>query len=202
MKRLLVVCVALCAGFSACAWGIGHETTVRAILKRLPAEVSLRMKPEWIPLWEEASHLPDNVRHDILTQPDRGILEKAGWKGMSLHEDSFRFKMFDLLVEDIRRGDDYSAFMMIAALSHVIADSAACNHNPIVQCSECIWGKQGLNLMSGIDCDFSVVEKTPAMRAVFDRRIAAVPVPVLPDKMGSEHCTIGLWLHAAESAIT
>lgn len=186
MKRLFLAAAALCAS-AAFAWGPGHDTTVRCLLKRLPRELASRMTPEWNERYEEASHLPDHGRPELLKDVDRKPLEALGWDGgMQLHENPLRFEMFNRLVDAVKRDDAYSQFMLIAALSHVNADPAACNHNPVVQCGSYIWGCQGLNLFPELGLDFASVEETPVMRAVMEKRLAAVPEPTLPAKIGFE----------------
>jgi len=186
MKRLFVFAFSACLVTAAFGWGPGHDTTVRCIEKRFPKDFTSHLKEEWVPLWEEASHLPDAGRHDLLKEPDRSFLEKNGWKGMALHENKFRFLLFDCLVGAICRGDWYEQFMLVSALSHVNADPAACNHNPIVQCASYIWGGEGLNVLADAGYEFSAVEKTETMRAILERRLAAVPAPTLPAKLDYE----------------
>jgi len=184
-KSFVLLAVVLCVN-AALAWGPGHDTTVHCLQKCLPLEFVSHLKTEWIPLWEEASHLPDAGRHELLNEPDRSFLEQRGWRGMSLHKNELRVLMFDRLVAAIRRDDWHNQFVLVAALSHVNADPAACNHNPIVQCASYIWGAQGLCVMPEAGYDFGAVEETERMSAVLARRLKSVKSPVLPVKLGYE----------------
>ena len=184
----MMALVALGAG-RAFAWGSGHETVARCLLRRLPPELASRMTPEWMRIYEEASHLPDAGSPELLAPADREALKALGWTGgMELHENPLRFAIFDRLVAAIRRDDAYSQFVLLAALSHVNADPAASNHNPFVQYVSMILTRGGLGIFSVGDTDFAVVETTPAMRAVMDRRLADIPEPVLPERLTYRDC--------------
>ena len=190
MKKSVIAlaAVVLCSD-AAFAWGLGHDTVARCLLRRLPAELSSRMKPEWIPTYLEASHLPDAGSMNILLAVDREPLISLGWTGgLELHDNRLRFAMFNRLVHAIRRDDAYSQFMLLAAISHVNADPAACNHNPVVQCGSYIWGSEGLNVYPKLGLDFASVETTPVMRSVMERRLAAIQEPVLPEKLSYTDC--------------
>ena len=188
VRRGLFGIVLLVAG-TASAWGPGHDTVARCLLRRLPGELTSQMKTEWRAVYEEASHLPDAGSTNLLVLADRTPLLAAGWTGgMELHRNPLRFKLFDRLVDAIRRDDAYSQFMLLAAISHVNGDPAACNHNPVVQCASYIWGIEGLCIYPYLGLDFAAVEKSDVMRAVMERRLAAVPSPVLPAKLTYRDC--------------
>ena len=189
MVRKGLLGVALLAAGTAFGWGPGHDTVARCLLRRLPGELTSRLKPEWRAVYEEASHLPDAGSTNILVAADRAPLMAAGWTGgTELHRNPLRFELFDRLVDAIRRDDAYSQFMLLAAISHVNGDPAACNHNPVVQCASYIWGVEGLCIYPYLGLDFAAVETTDAMRAVLERRLAAVPSPVLPEKLTYRDC--------------
>ena len=189
MVRKEIFGIALLTAVTAFGWGPGHDTVARCLLQRLPDELASRMTPEWKAVYEEASHLPDAGSTNILVAADREPLRTLGWTGgLELHQNPFRFELFNRLVDAIRRDDAYSQFMLLAALSHVNADPAACNHNPVVQCASYIWGIEGLCIYPYLGLDFAAVEKSDVMRAVMDRRLKAVPEPVLPANLTYRAC--------------
>lgn len=184
LARSVLLWLLMSAVLPVYAWGPGHDTTARCLLARLPADLVSQMNPKWNALYEEASHLPDNGRHELLKGYYRESLESLGWQGMSLHENAFRFKLFDLLVRAIREHDVYHEFMLLAVLSHVNSDPSACNHNPIVHCGCYIWGKEGLGIFPNLDLDFAVVEKTLVGRSVLDRCLNELSDIELPCEIG------------------
>lgn len=188
VRRGIFGIMLLIAG-TAFGWGAGHDTVARCLLRRLPGELTSQMKPEWQTVYEEASHLPDAGSTNLLVLADRTPLLAAGWTGaLELHRNPLRFKLFDRLVDAIRREDVYSQFMLLAAISHVNGDPAACNHNPVVQCASFIWGVEGLCIYPYLGLDFAAVETTDVMRAVLERRLASVPPPTLPEKLTYCNC--------------
>lgn len=200
MRWVVLAGVAMMAG-AGFGWGDGHDAVARCLLKKLPRELVGQMKGEWKALYEEASHLPDAGRHELLNEPYRGFLEKKGWKGTNLHKNRFNFWMFDCLVEAVKRGDAYGQLMLLAAISHVAGDPAACNHNPVVQCGLYIWGDEGYGIFGAKGLEFSAVEETEGARAVMERRLRELEEEPLPERLGFAECyeaMVALQWEAAE----
>lgn len=143
----------------AAAWGSGHDDVMREVIERLPADLRESFSAEMI---EEAihhqSHYPDNF--DPFLPEDVGEaavaeLAAAGvTKRYDLHSERGMAQAFLRLVDALREKNPAHTALWIAAYSHVIADMAACNHDPLVHTATYGWAEWKLKLPSG-ERDFS-----------------------------------------------
>lgn len=144
----------------AAAWGAGHDDVAREVLSRLPEALRAKFTPEIV---EEAikhdSHYPDSFQPFLPEEVgDKAIaaLKQAGLKSRyDLHLDHGRVAGFAQLVEALRDGNAVHIAHWIASHSHVIADMAACNHDPLVHTATYGWGPWKVKLPH--DADFAKV---------------------------------------------
>jgi hypothetical protein len=129
-------------------------------MSRLPEALRAEFTPEIV---EEAikhdSHYPDSFQPFLPEEVgDKAIaaLKQAGLKSRyDLHLDHGRVAGFAQLVEALREGDAARIAHWIASHSHVIADMAACNHDPLVHTATYGWGPWQVKLPH--DGDFAKV---------------------------------------------
>lgn len=127
------------------AWGAGHDDVAREVMNRLPEVLRAKFTPEMI---EEAikhdSHYPDSFQPFLPEEVGEkaiAALKEAGLKSRyDLHLDHGRVAGFARLVEALREDDAAHIAHWIASHSHVIADMAACNHDPLVHTATYGWG--------------------------------------------------------------
>ncbi|MCB1233012.1 MAG: hypothetical protein KDN19_22395, partial [Verrucomicrobiae bacterium] len=152
---LLVALLPLDAG----AWGSGHDDIVREIIERLPADLRESFSAEMI---EEAihhqSHYPDNFDPFLPEDVGETAVAKLAAAGVTkrydLHSERGMAEAFLRLVDAMRERDAAHTALWIAAYSHVIADMAACNHDPLVHTATYGWAEWKVKLPSG-ERDFS-----------------------------------------------
>jgi hypothetical protein len=186
--RLLLPALLLLPRFAG-AWGAGHDDVMRAVLDRLPVEVRATFSPEVTRrAIEFSSHYPDSF--EPLTAAEIGesavaSLKAAGVvKRYDLHLDHGRVASFAALVNAFREGDPAHIAHWIASHSHVIADMAACNHDPLVHTATYGWGPWKVRLPKGGDfskvaplLDLAGSARDPAGgSAAFDRAIERFPL--------------------------
>lgn len=154
LSVLPVLILTLLSIQNAGAWGSGHDDVMREVIERLPADLLDSFTPEMI---QEAihhqSHYPDNF--DPFLPGDVGDaamarLTAAGVKRRyDLHSERGMAMAFIMLVEALKEGDAAHTALWIAAYSHVIADMAACNHDPLVHTATYGWADWKLKLPGG-----------------------------------------------------
>ena len=185
---IFLYCFIFTFPYTSFAWGPGHDTVARCILKKLPDEWRNKFKNEWMETYLAASHLPDNGDLLILRPADVEWLQaNCGLKenAFNLHYAPCLLGEVSLLVHAIRTGDDYSVFMYLASISHSLADPAACNHDPIIHSATYIWGEEGFDILPNtgrpLPVDFAFTEHDSDTKAVLERRLAELEVPKTPD---------------------
>lgn len=151
----------LLAGFvlapgNAGAWGSGHDDVVHAVIERLPDEVRAGFTPGIIrQAVQHSSHYPDSFEPFDPAEIGEGAvtaLNEAGLKvRYDLHHDHGRVASFARLVEALREGNPEPIAHWIASHSHVIADMAACNHDPLVHTATYGWAPWKVKLPGGGD---------------------------------------------------
>lgn len=142
---LLILLAILSLPRIAGAWGAGHDDILRAVLDRLPADVRATFTPEMVKrAVEHGSHYPDSFaafEASEIGEEAVADLNAAGLKvRYDLHHDHGRVASFARLVDAFREGDPTHLLHWIASHSHVIADMAACNHDPLVHTATYGWG--------------------------------------------------------------
>ena len=172
--KLLGVLLAMSITPSAGAWGCGHGTIGRCILKKLPPEWQAKFKPEWMDEYIRGTSYPDSV------DPKR----------RSLHDGIPVYGTIEQMAQAIRTGDDRLAFFHLAVISHAIADGAACNHDPIIHQLTYTWVPEGTPEGRGLAVlpktdrdtpfDFAFTESDADTKAVLARRLDALTVPEPP----------------------
>lgn len=158
--RLITLLSILLLPRLAAAWGAGHDDVAREVMNRLPEVLRVKFTPEIV---EEAikhdSHYPDSFQPFLPEEVGEkaiAALKQAGLKSRyDLHLDHGRVAGFAQLVEAIREGDAAHIAHWIASHSHVIADMAACNHDPMVHTATYGWGPWKVKLPH--EGDFSKV---------------------------------------------
>lgn len=151
-KRLSsLILLAFFAPRLAGAWGAGHDDVMRAVLERLPEEVSAGFTPAIVKrAIEHGSHYPDSFQPfeaSEIGEPAVAALLAEGLKvRYDLHLDHGRVASFARLVDAFREGDPGHIAHWIASHSHVIADMAACNHDPLVHTATYGWGSWKVKL--------------------------------------------------------
>lgn len=151
---LMAVTLTLLPAQKASAWGSGHNDVMREVIERLPADLRDSFTPEMI---KEAihhqSHYPDNF--DPFLVEDVGdatvsLLAAAGvTRRYDLHSERGMAMAFLMLVEALKEEDAAHTALWISAYSHVIADMAACNHDPLVHTATYGWADWKLKLPGG-----------------------------------------------------
>jgi len=136
------------------AWGSGHDDIMRAVIERLPSGLRDRLTAEVIDeVVKHASHYPDSFAPFLAEEIGEGgvaALSAAGMKvRYDLHSERGMAMAFIMLVEAIRDDNPARIAHWIATLSHVIADMAACNHDPIVHTATYGWADWNLKLPDG-----------------------------------------------------
>jgi len=191
--------LAVLTASSVWAWGAGHDTVGRCLLRRLPDEWQAKFKSEWMPAYLKATHLPDHGDAKLMKPEDLAWLQaNCGLKDdmMPLHHGAPLYGVFERLVHAIRTGDDRSTFVLLASLSHAIADGAACNHDAILHFFDYTWVPEGAPQGKGLPvlpktgrampCEFSFVERYDDTKAILERRLAALEIPEPPADVTSE----------------
>jgi len=143
------------------AWGSGHDDVMREVIERLPNELRNSLTPEMI---EEAihhqSHYPDNFDPFLPEDVGEATVIKLAAAGVTkrydLHSERGIAEAFLMLVDALREENAAHTALWIAAYSHVIADMAASNHDPLVHTATYAWAEWKLKLPSG-EHDFSQV---------------------------------------------
>jgi hypothetical protein len=135
-------------------WGAGHDDVMRAVMEGLPPELTATFTPE---IMDRAirrdSHYPDHF--DPFLPGEVGKAAVARLKAaqlktrFDLHQDRGRAAGFIELVEALREGHPQHIALWIAAYSHVVADVAACNHDPVVHNATYGWSAWQLRLPGG-----------------------------------------------------
>lgn len=136
------------------AWGSGHDDIMRAVIERLPPGLRDRLTPEVIDeAVKHASHYPDSFDPFLpeeIGEAGVSTLTAAGVKvRYDLHSERGMAMTFIMLVEAIRDDEPARIAHWIASLSHVIADMAACNHDPVVHTATYGWADWNLKLPDG-----------------------------------------------------
>jgi hypothetical protein len=129
---------------------------MRAVLERLPEEVRVTFTPAIVKrAIEHGSHYPDSFQPfeaSEIGEPAIAALLADGLKvRYDLHHDHGRVASFARLVDAFREGDPGHIAHWIASHSHVIADMAACNHDPLVHTATYGWGPWKVKLPQGQD---------------------------------------------------
>lgn len=145
MIRFLILLSLVLLPRYAGAWGAGHDDVARAVMARLPKEIVVKFTPEIVKeAVQEDSHYPDSFQPFLASEVGDAAVEalkNAGLKSRyDLHLDNGRLMGFAMLVEAFREGDPAHIAHWIAVHSHVIADMAACNHDPMVHTATYGWG--------------------------------------------------------------
>lgn len=151
--KLALVCLLALPG-EAGAWGSGHDDVVREILERISPDLRATFTPE---IEKEAiqhsSHYPDSFEPFLAGEVGEDALVRLSAAGMKvrydLHSERGMAATFIELVEALRAKDAARSAHWIATLSHVIADMAACNHDPIVHTATYGWADWNLTLPGG-----------------------------------------------------
>ena len=136
------------------AWGSGHDDIMRAVIERLPPGLRDRLTPEVIDeAVKHASHYPDSFDPFLpeeIGEASVATLAVAGMKvRYDLHSERGMAMTFIMLVEALRDDEPARIAHWIATHSHVIADMAACNHDPVVHTATYGWADWNLNLAGG-----------------------------------------------------
>ncbi|MCB1078822.1 MAG: hypothetical protein KDM64_13465, partial [Verrucomicrobiae bacterium] len=138
----------------AMAWGTGHDDVMRAIIDRMPEDLRATFDDAIV---KEAishhSHYPDSFEPFLPEEVGAAAVAKLKEAGLTkrydLHHDKGRAFAFVMLVDALREDDPAHIALWIAALSHVIADMAACNHDPLVHTATYGWSSWDLKLAGG-----------------------------------------------------
>ncbi len=141
------------------AWGSGHDDVMREVIERLPADLRESFSAEMI---EDAirhqSHYPDNFDPFLPEDVGEAAVARLAAAGVTrrydLHSERGIAQAFLQLVDALREKDPAHTALWIAAYSHVIADMAACNHDPLVHTATYGWAEWKVKLPSG-ERDFS-----------------------------------------------
>lgn len=141
----------------AFAWGSGHDDVMRAIIDRLPPELRSTFTPEIVKdAVHHASHYPDSFEPFQASEIGEAAfarLTEARLKvRYDLHSERGAAMCFIMLVDAMREKHPGHTAHWIATLSHVIADMAACNHDPLVHTATYGWADWKLKLPGGADC--------------------------------------------------
>ncbi len=152
----LVTLALVTAPRSLRAWGSGHDDVMRAVIERLPAVLRDTFTPEIVKeAVHHASHYPDSFEPFLaedLGDAALARLREAGLKvRYDLHSERGIAGGFLELVEALREKDPARTAHWIASHSHVIADMAACNHDPLVHTATYGWADWKLKLPGGAD---------------------------------------------------
>ena len=180
---------------SAWAWGSGHDTVGRCVLKKLPPEWQAKFKPEWMNEYVRDTHYPDEGDLNRIRPEELDWLCKYSDLSVKrmlepLHNGVPVYGVIERLVHAIRTGDDRLAFFYLALLSHAIADGAACNHDPFIHLLTYTWFPEGTPEQRGLGVlprngrrlpvDFAFTESDADTKAVLARRLDALTVPEPP----------------------
>ncbi|MDF1754246.1 MAG: hypothetical protein P1U89_15785 [Verrucomicrobiales bacterium] len=156
---LLTIILIVFPANDAGAWGSGHDDVMREVIERLPVELRDSFTPE---ITKEAihhqSHYPDNfdpfLAADVGENAVARLTEARVTKRYDLHSERGMAMAFIMLVEALKVGDAARTALWISAYSHVIADMAASNHDPLVHTATYAWADWKLKLPGG-NGDFS-----------------------------------------------
>ena len=141
----------------AFAWGSGHDDVTRAIIDRLPPELRSTFTPEIVKdAVHHASHYPDSFEPFQASEIGEAALARLTEARLKvrydLHSERGAAMCFIMLVDAMREKHPGHTAHWIATLSHVIADMAACNHDPLVHTATYGWADWKLKLPGGADC--------------------------------------------------
>lgn len=152
----IIVIAGLALPDRAFSWGSGHDDVMRAIIERLPPELRGTLTPEIVKeAVQHASHYPDSfepfLAKDIGDAALARLTEARLKVRYDLHSERGAAMCFIMLVDAMREKHPGHTAHWIATLSHVIADMAACNHDPLVHTATYGWADWKLRLPGGAD---------------------------------------------------
>lgn len=155
----LLIALALLPLQKANAWGSGHDDVMREVIERLPADLRDAFTPKMITeAIHHQSHYPDNfdpfLAGDVGEATVKRLSEAGVTRRYDLHSERGMAMAFLMLVEALKEANAAHTALWIAAYSHVIADMAACNHDPLVHTATYGWADWKLKLPGGGD-DYS-----------------------------------------------
>ncbi len=185
-SRGLVFSVAIIclAPLKLLGWGAGHDP-----LNELAAELLVGVvPPESTANIVKWSHTPDDftpwakLTHFEVSPVDLETLAAYQLTSpYSLHAPRGQAVTFILLVNAFRDGDAGRIAFWSACMLHVLADEAACNHDPLIHYAT--YGFQGgyrLKTGPGVGLDFAEVARGAEGRALVRRLAAEQPARSLP----------------------
>lgn len=134
-------------------WGGGHNDIQRAILNRLPEDLTsaltLQDKQNIIGDYSHYPDSPDSFDVKLIGQDALQRLEKLGiTRRIQFHSDKGRAAVFLELVHAFRQKNIQLANFWIAVLGHSTADMAACNHDPMTHFVLYSWGAKDYHLQT------------------------------------------------------
>lgn len=159
---VFAVTLTLLPAQKARAWGSGHDDVMREVIERLPADLRHSFTPEMIKkaIYHQ-SHYPDNfdpfLPKDVGAAAVSRLAEARVTRRYDLHSERGMAMAFLMLVEALKKGEPAHTALWIAAYSHVIADMAASNHDPLVHTATYGWADWKLKLPGG-DNDYSTLK--------------------------------------------
>lgn len=135
------------------AWGSGHNDVMREVIERLPADLRGTFTPEMVQeAIQHQSHYPDNfdpfLPEDVGDATVTRLVAAGITKRYDLHSERGMAMAFLMLVDALKQEDAAHTALWIAAYSHVVADMAACNHDPLVHTATYQWADWKLKLPS------------------------------------------------------
>lgn len=138
----------------AFSWGSGHDDVMRAIIDRLPSELRSTFTPEIVKeSVQHASHYPDSFEPFLAEDIGEAALSRLAGARLKvrydLHSERGAAMCFIMLVDAMREKHPRHTAHWIATFSHVIADMAACNHDPLVHTATYGWADWKLQLPGG-----------------------------------------------------
>lgn len=135
------------------AWGSGHNDVVREVIERLPTDLRDSFTPEMVQeAIQHQSHYPDNfdpfLAEDVGDDTVTRLVAAGITKRYDLHSERGMAMAFLMLVDALKQENAAHTALWIAAYSHVVADMAACNHDPLVHTATYQWADWKLKLPS------------------------------------------------------
>ena len=129
---------------------------MRAVIERLPPEIRNSFTPEIVKTAvQHASHYPDSFEPFLTEDIGEAALARLARARLKvrydLHSERGAAMCFIMLVDAMREQHPGRTAHWIATLSHVIADMAACNHDPLVHTATYGWADWKLKLPGGTD---------------------------------------------------
>ncbi|MBN8217441.1 MAG: hypothetical protein J0L75_12420 [Spirochaetes bacterium] len=170
---------------SAFAWGDGHEVHLLQVMDLLPPAILAFLvsgKSREAILHE--SHYPDDFTKFTPAEVGEEAMALLAKHKLphrySLHSETGKAVNLLLLARAFAQKDPLRAGTWFAALSHTLADEAACNHDPLLEPIKFAYLPYGLPMKDGCPLDLADLVKSPDGKNAWETALRDLPPTGVP----------------------